>query len=223
MGRRRGVPDGLETILVVDFGAQYAKLIARRVREAHVYSEVVPFDMPVSEMLARGPRGVILSGGPRSVHLDGAPRVDPELFAAGVPVLGICYGAQLLAHELGGEVRRAGSGEYGRTRLSVTGSSPLFARLAAEEDVWMSHGDAVASAPPGFSVTALSAGGLVAGLEDRSRGLFGVQFHPEVVHTPRGMEVLKAFLYEICGCRPAWTRVSIVEGALVSIRSAVGS
>jgi GMP synthase (glutamine-hydrolysing) len=220
------VPDTstFDTVLVVDFGAQYAQLIARRVREAHVYSEIVPRTMPVADMLARRPKGIILSGGPASVHVDGAPSIDHAVFETDVPVLGICYGAQLIAQQLGGEVRRTGSGEYGRTSLALSGaSSLLFGDLPAEQQVWMSHGDSIVAAPLGFAVTATSPGTPVAALEDRDRGVFGVQFHPEVVHTERGQELLKAFLFDVCGCRPAWTKVSIIEQAVAEVRGAVGS
>jgi GMP synthase (glutamine-hydrolysing) len=214
-------PDEVDTILVVDFGAQYAQLIARRVREANVYSEIVPRDMPVAEMLARKPKGIIFSGGPSSVHVEGAPQLDPSIYDAGVPVLGICYGCQLIAQQLGGEVRRTGSGEYGRTGLSVVGSSLLFANLPVEQEVWMSHGDSIVAAPAGFKVTASSAAP-VAALEDVERAIYGVQFHPEVIHTARGMEILKAFLYDVCGARPTWTRVSIIEQAVEAIQAQVG-
>ncbi len=175
----------VDTILVVDFGAQYAQLIARRVREANVYSEIVPRDMPIGEMLARRPKGIIFSGGPSSVHVEGAPSIDPSIYDAGVPLLGICYGCQLIAQQLGGEVRRTGTGEYGRTPLNVVDSSLLFADLPAEQEVWMSHGDSIVLAPAGFKTTASSAAP-VAALEDAERAIYGVQFHPEVIHTPAG-------------------------------------
>ena len=218
-----GMPAPSERVLVVDFGAQYAQLIARRVREAHVYSEIVPRTMSLDEMLARRPKGIILSGGPASVHVDNAPSIDPALYDAGVPVLGICYGAQLVAQQLGGEVRRTGGGEYGRTPLRLGGSaSPLFGELSDEQVVWMSHGDAITAAPAGFRVTATTPGAPVAALEDRDRALYGVQFHPEVAHTERGQEVLKAFLYDVCGCRPSWTNTSIIEQAVEEVRAQVG-
>ena len=212
-----------DTILVVDFGAQYAQLIARRVREAHVYSEIVPHTVTAEEIAARRPRGVIFSGGPKSVHVPGAPQADPGIYGLGVPVLGICYGAQLVARQLGGEVARTGRGEYGRTPMQVVAGSPLLAGLPAEQDVWMSHADAIVSAPAGFSVTAMSADAPVAALEDVERGIFGVQFHPEVAHTPRGQEILKHFLYDICGCLPNWTMTSIIESSVEAIRNQVGS
>ena len=211
-----------DTVLVVDFGAQYAQLIARRVREAHVYSEIVPHTMPVAEMLARRPKGIIFSGGPASVNVEGAPRIDPAVYDAGIPVFGICYGAQLVALQLGGEVARTGRGEYGRTGMQVTSSSVLFSELPTDQDVWMSHFDAITRAPEGFRVTATSADAPVAALENLERGIFGVQFHPEVVHTPRGQEVLKNFLYDVAGCRPTWTMASIIETSVEAIRAQVG-
>jgi GMP synthase (glutamine-hydrolysing) len=209
-------------VLVVDFGAQYAQLIARRVREAHVYSEIVPRTMPIAEMLERDPAAIIFSGGPASVHVDGAPSIDPAVYDAGVPILGICYGAQLIALQLGGEVEKTGTGEYGRTDLAVTGQSLLFDDQPTEQVVWMSHGDSIVGAPPGFAVTACTPGTPVAGLEDRERAIYGVQFHPEVMHTERGMELMKAFLYDVAGCRPTWTNVSIIEHAVDEIRAQVG-
>jgi GMP synthase (glutamine-hydrolysing) len=178
------------------------------VREAHVYSEIVPHAMPVAEMLARKPRGIILSGGPKSVHVEGAPTIDPSVYGAGVPVLGICYGAQLVASQLGGEVARTGKGEYGRTSLDVIGGSALLGDLPVTQNVWMSHGDSIVTAPPGFRVTARTADVPVAGLEDPEMAVYGVQFHPEVAHTERGQEILKHFLYDVCGCRPTWTMAS---------------
>jgi len=212
-----------DNVLVVDFGAQYAQLIARRVREAHVYSEIVPRTMPLTEMLARKPAGIILSGGPASVHVPGAPSIDDALYDSGVPVLGICYGAQLIAQQLGGEVARTGVAEYGRTALEVTGSSGLFAGLPSEQDVWMSHADSIVTAPPGFRVTARTGVVPIAALEDVERAIYAVQFHPEVAHTPRGQEVLKHFLYDVCGCLPRWTMTSIVEQAVENIRAQVGT
>ena len=214
--------EAFDTVLVVDFGAQYAQLIARRVREAHVYSEIVPHTMPVEEMLARRPAGIIFSGGPASVHVEGAPAIDVGVYDAGVPVLGICYGAQLVALQLGGEVARTGKGEYGRTALEVTDTSRLFEGLPPQQNVWMSHFDSIVAAPPGFKVTARTGEVPVAALEDPERAVYGVQFHPEVVHTERGQEVLKHFLYDVCGCRPTWTMASIIEQSVESIRAQVG-
>mgnify|MGYP000132528157 CR=1 FL=1 len=214
--------EAFDTVLVVDFGAQYAQLIARRVREAHVYSEIVPHDMPIAEMLAKRPAGIIFSGGPKSVHVPGAPTIDPAVYGTGVPVLGICYGAQLVAMQLGGEVARTDQGEYGRTGLEVTGSSPLFEDLPKQQNVWMSHGDSIVAAPPGFKVTAQTGAVPVAALEDPERAVYGVQFHPEVAHTERGQEVLKHFLYDVCGCAPTWTMASIIEQSVEAIRAQVG-
>jgi GMP synthase (glutamine-hydrolysing) len=211
-----------DVVLVVDFGAQYAQLIARRVREAHVYSEIVPRSTPVAEMLARQPTAIILSGGPASVNVDGAPDIDRAIFDAGVPILGICYGAQLMARDLGGEVARTDSGEYGRTDLHVEGSSLLFGDLPVEQLVWMSHGDSITRAPAGFAVAARTDAVPAAAFEDRDRGLYGVQFHPEVAHTEHGQEVLKTFLYDAAGCRPTWTNVSIIDHAVEEIRAQVG-
>ena len=214
--------DSPDLVLVVDFGAQYAQLIARRVREVHVYSEIVPRSMPVAEMLARNPKAIVLSGGPASVHVPGAPGIDPAVYDAGVPVLGICYGAQLVARDLGGEVAKTGQGEYGRTELHAEGSSLLFADLPVDEVVWMSHGDSITGAPAGFTITARTDAVPVAAFEDRDRAIYAVQFHPEVAHTVHGMEILKAFLFDAAGCRPTWTNVSIIEHAVAEIREQVG-
>ncbi|MBM3673027.1 MAG: glutamine-hydrolyzing GMP synthase [Actinobacteria bacterium] len=211
-----------DRVLVVDFGAQYAQLIARRVREARVYSEIVPRTMPLAEMLAKRPKGIIFSGGPASVHVDGAPSIDAAVYDAEVPILGICYGAQLIAQQLGGVVERTGGGEYGRTQLTRLGSSVVLSALPEEQQVWMSHGDAISTAPDGFVVTASSPGAPVAALEDRDRAVYGVQFHPEVVHTERGQEVLRAFLFDVCDCRPTWTNTNIIEEAVAEIRAQVG-
>jgi GMP synthase (glutamine-hydrolysing) len=212
-----------DTVLVVDFGAQYAQLIARRIREARVYSEIVPRTMPLAEMLAKKPLGIVFSGGPASVHVDDAPSIDPAVYDAGVPVLGICYGAQLVAQQLGGEVRRTGGGEYGRTVMTRTdAASTVLDPLGAEQIVWMSHGDAITTAPPGFTITASSPGAPIAALEDRERAVYGVQFHPEVAHTERGQDVLRAFLFEVCGCRPTWTNTSIIEDGVAEVRAQVG-
>ena len=215
---------GYDTVLVVDFGAQYAQLIARRVREAHVYSEIVPRRMPVAEMLERKPKAIIFSGGPSSVYADGAPTIDPAIYDAGVPILGICYGGQLMARDLGGEVAHTGSGEYGRAGLTVSSgvSTLLFSDLPVEQEVWMSHGDSIVAAPPGFITTATTAGTPSAAFENRERSLFGVQFHPEVAHSPFGQDLLKRFLYEAAGCRPTWTNTSIIEQQVDAIRAQVG-
>jgi GMP synthase (glutamine-hydrolysing) len=206
----------------VDLGAQYAQLIARRVRECHVYSEIVRHDLPAEEVRARRPAGLILSGGPASVYEEGAPGVDPELFRLGVPVLGICYGHQLMAQALGGEVRATGAREYGRTTLRVEEPGLLLADLPPEDVVWMSHGDTVTRAPAGFRVTARTEVTPVAAMEDPERGLFGVQFHPEVVHTPRGLAVMRRFLHDACGLLPEWTPVNVIERQVARIRERVG-
>ncbi len=212
-----------DTVLVVDFGAQYAQLIARRVREAHVYSEIVPHTITAEELLARRPKGIILSGGPASVHVDGAPLLDAAVYESGLPVLGICYGAQLVALQLGGSVAKTGVGEYGRTALKVAnGRSLLFSELPTAQDVWMSHFDSIVAVPDGFSVTARTDAVPVAALEDGDRRIYGVQFHPEVAHTERGQEILKRFLYDACECRPTWTMTSIIEQSVEQVRARVG-
>ncbi len=211
-----------QTVLVVDFGAQYAQLIARRVREANVHSAIVPRDITASEVVARSPVGIILSGGPASVYAEDAYRIDVDLFELNIPVLGICYGHQLMADVLAGEVANTGQAEYGKTDLVTEASSVLFQDLPERQDVWMSHRDAVARVPAGFVATASSPGAPVAAMEDRARRLYGVQFHPEVAHTPRGQEVLKRFLYDVCGARPSWTRHSIIESQVEAIRAQVG-
>ena len=210
-----------DRVLVVDYGAQYAQLIARRVRECHVFSEIVPWSMPIAEMLARNPKAIILSGGPASVYAPGAPDVDPALFGAGIPTLGICYGHQAMARALGGTVERTGVAEYGDTPLSVAASGVLFDGLPTEQRVWMSHGDTVTGPPAGFVVTASTPAAPVAAFEDSARALYGVQFHPEVAHTRRGLDVLKHFLAR-AGCRPTWTMVNIVDDAVEEIRRRVG-
>ncbi len=211
-------------ILVLDFGGQYAQLIARRVREARVYSELIPHDTPVEEIRRRQPEGIILSGGPNSVYEDGAPRIDPALFDLDVPVLGICYGMQLMALTLGGEVGAVQIREYGRSDLQITDHEGLFAGTPDEQKAWMSHGDAVLAAPEGFSVTAKTPSVPIIAFEDPELrgGRFGVQFHPEVRHTEYGMEILKNFLYEACGCTPDWTPVNIITDSVEKIRVQVG-
>jgi GMP synthase (glutamine-hydrolysing) len=213
----------MQTVLVIDFGAQYAQLIARRVRECHVYSEIVPHDTPVRTLAARRPAGIILSGGPKSVYEQGAPGIDPAVLELGVPVLGICYGQQLMARALGGEVAHSGVSEFGRTPLEVTApNSVLFDDLPLEQSVWMSHRDAVVVPPDGFRTTASTMASPAAGFEAPERRLFGVQFHPEVAHTPSGLDLLKNFLYRGCDLLPAWTMTSIIEDAVTDIRTTVG-
>jgi len=228
-----------DTVLVVDFGAQYAQLIARRVRECHVYSEIVPCTMPAEQILARRPAAVILSGGPASVYAEGAPPAPAGLLAAGVPVLGICYGFQLMVSGLGGSVAHTGAGEYGATSLELLPSPPgaavggpeadaaampggtLLSGLPRRQQVWMSHGDTCTVAPPGFTVTARTAATPVAAVEAPGQGLYGVQFHPEVLHTEHGMEVLRRFL-AAAGCRPNWTMQSIIDEQTARIAEQVG-
>lgn len=211
-------------VLVVDFGAQYAQLIARRVREARIFSEIVPHTMPVSEMLARNPAAVILSGGPQSVYAPGAPSINRDLFDAGVPVLGICYGFQVMAQSLGGEVGRTGESENGRTAVSIEPDALLLSSPAlADQDVWMSHGDGVVKAPPGFRVTAATPGAPIAAFENRGRRLFGVQWHPEVKHTTHGQDLLEQFLRVGAGIEPDWTTSGIIENTIKSIEQTVGS
>jgi GMP synthase (glutamine-hydrolysing) len=209
------------TVLVVDFGAQYAQLIARRVRECHVYSEIVPATMPAVEMLARNPTAIILSGGPASVYADGAPPAPEGLLESGVPVLGICYGFQLMVDGLGGSVERTPAGEYGATDLTAEGGGALLAGPPGRQRVWMSHGDTAVTAPPGFTVTAHTGGTPVAAMEDAARGLYGVQFHPEVAHTEHGTEILRRFL-DAAGCRPDWTMSNVIDEQIQAIREQVG-
>jgi GMP synthase (glutamine-hydrolysing) len=207
----QGDDGALDTVLVVDFGAQYAQLIARRVRECQVYSEIVPAAMPVSEMLARRPKAIILSGGPASVYAPAAPPAPDGVFAAGVPVLGICYGFQLMMSGLGGVVQHTGGREYGATALeALADGGALLSGLPARQQVWMSHGDTCSAAPPGFAVTARTGATPVAAAEDQARQLYGVQFHPEVLHTAHGMEMLRRFL-RAAGCQPTWTMRGVIE------------
>jgi GMP synthase (glutamine-hydrolysing) len=213
------------TVLVVDFGAQYAQLIARRVRELNVYSEIVPHRITAAEMAAKDPSAIILSGGPKSVHVDGAPSLDPAIYELGIPILGICYGVQLIAQQLGGTVGRGMRGEYGRARATrIEGSaSALLDGIPAEQEVWMSHFDAVTVVPPGFVATATSPDAPVAAMECPQRKIWGVQWHPEVVHTPHGMAVLQRFLHDLAGCEPNWTMGSIIDEQVAAVRAQVGS
>ncbi|TDE15745.1 glutamine-hydrolyzing GMP synthase [Jiangella asiatica] len=211
-----------DTVLVVDFGAQYAQLIARRVREARVYSEIVPHTMPVQRMLDRKPKAIILSGGPSSVYAEAAPSVDPALFQAGVPAFGICYGFQAMARALGGTVQRTGRSEFGRTQVAVDHQGVLLQGIESGANVWMSHGDSVTQAPAGFEVLAATPDTPVAAFEDTARGLAGVQWHPEVLHSEHGQAVLEHFLYGIAGVRPTWTMVNIVEETVEAVRARVG-
>jgi GMP synthase (glutamine-hydrolysing) len=209
-------------VLVVDFGAQYAQLIARRVREAKVYSEIVPHDLPVADLLAREPAAVILSGGPASVYADGAPGVDPALFDAGVPVFGICYGFQAMAEALGGTVKRTEGAEFGRTTATVDPNGVLFAGMPTRQPVWMSHRDAVVVPPAGFAVTGRTDGAEIAAFEHPDRRLYGMQWHPEVMHTAHGQTMLERFLHIGAGIPPTWTTANIIDDAVADIRARVG-
>jgi GMP synthase (glutamine-hydrolysing) len=211
-----------ELVLVLDFGAQYGQLIARRIRECHVYCEIIPHDTPTEQILARRPKGIVFSGGPSSVYEDGAPTCDPALFQAGIPVLGICYGMQLMAKVLQGEVHGGAQREYGKTELTVLQHGDLFEGLNPRLIAWMSHGDRVDRVPEGFVETARTSSALAA-MSDPARRLFGVQFHPEVVHTPWGVEIFRNFLYEQCGCRRMWTTESVVTSAVRAVQEQVGS
>jgi GMP synthase (glutamine-hydrolysing) len=219
-----------EKVLVVDFGAQYAQLIARRVREARAYSEIVPHTLTAEEFARRKPAAIVFSGGPKSVHVQGAPAIDPGVYDLGVPILGICYGAQLIAQQLGGTVARGGSGEYGRTVMHLdpsvvsagAGGDSLLAGLPANQTVWMSHFDAVTEPPEGFVATASTDGAPVAVLECAQRGIWGVQFHPEVVHTPHGQDVITRFVHDLAGLRADWTMEHFISDAVADIRAQVG-
>jgi GMP synthase (glutamine-hydrolysing) len=213
-----------QTILILDFGSQYTQLIARRVREQKVYSEIHPFNVSMETITAMAPAGIILSGGPSSCYDEGAPTISPEIFELGVPVLGICYGAQLAARLLGGSVEPADKHEYGRAHLSVTETSNLFEGFDKGEEiqVWMSHGDRVAGLPEGFHLIGESANSPAAAFADTERNIYCVQFHPEVAHTPRGAEVLGNFLFGICGCEGDWSMASFVDQSIADIRAQVG-
>jgi len=210
-----------DSVVVLDFGGQTAQLIARRVREMEVYSELLPHDTPLDEILGRHPRGIILSGGPASVYDPDAPRVDPRLWSAGIPILGICYGVQLMAHELGGEVLPAAHREYGPATVTITEADGLFKDVAREQPVWMSHGDLIARPPIGFHPTALTPASPFAGLADPDRRLYGIQFHPEVVHTPAGRDILRNFVLGIAGARPTWTTSDFIASTVAAIRERV--
>jgi GMP synthase (glutamine-hydrolysing) len=215
-------PEAPDTVVILDFGSQFAQLIARRVRELHVYSELLPHDTPWAEIARRRPRAIILSGGPASVYDEGAPRPDPAIWSGSVPVLGICYGLQLMAHELGGEVMPSSKREYGPASITLTDDDGLFAGLDRQQPVWMSHGDSIARPPAGFHATAQTDSTAFAGLSDPARGFYGIQFHPEVAHTPRGREVLRNFVVEIAGARQDWTPASFVETTVDEIARRVG-
>jgi len=211
-----------EEVVVLDYGGQYSQLIARRVRECGVFSELLPHHVGAAEVARRRPKGLILSGGPASVYAPDAPRLDPALLELGIPVLGICYGMQLLTRELGGEVQGAEVGEFGRSQLTVKDPGRLLAGLPAEQTCWMSHRDTVFAPPPGFTALASSSESPVAALESVERGIYGIQFHPEVVHTPYGQDILTRFLEEICGCERTWSAGSVIEDQIARIRAQVG-
>lgn len=216
--------DTYDTVLVVDFGAQYAQLIARRVREAHVYSEIVPHRITAAEVKKKNPRAIILSGGPKSVHVEGAPVLDPAIYDLGIPIFGICYGHQLIAQQLGGEVSRGGRGEYGRALLTRTNETSILLRdLPSEYSVWMSHFDFVARMPEGFVSSASTPDAPIAVMENAQRKVWAVQFHPEVVHSEYGQKILERFLIQLAGCTPNWTMDSIIDTQVAAIRAQVGN
>jgi GMP synthase (glutamine-hydrolysing) len=216
------VPSATDEVVVLDYGGQYSQLIARRVRECGVFSELLPHHVGAAEVARRAPKGVILSGGPASVYADGAPPLERELLELGVPVLGICYGMQLIARELGGRVEGAEVGEFGRSQLTVHAQGRLLDGTPSEQTCWMSHRDTVFSAPPGFEALASSTASPVAAFESLQRGVYGIQFHPEVVHTPYGQQILTTFLQEICGCDRNWSAASVIEDQIERIRAQVG-
>ncbi|MEL4358097.1 MULTISPECIES: glutamine-hydrolyzing GMP synthase [unclassified Luteococcus] len=216
------MPAAHDLVVVIDFGAQYAQLIARRVREANVYSEIMPHTATVEQIMARQPAAIILSGGPQSVYADGAPQVDPALFTAGVPAFGICYGFQAMANALGGTVAKTGLSEFGRTSVAVTEPGCLLAQLPSTMNIWMSHGDSVTQAPDGFTPLARTAGAPVAAFENTEAKLAGVQWHPEVLHSEQGQAVLERFLFQIAGLKPDWTSDNIVDEQVERIRQQVG-
>ncbi|HEY8624615.1 MAG TPA: glutamine-hydrolyzing GMP synthase [Solirubrobacteraceae bacterium] len=216
------VPSATDEVVVLDYGGQYSQLIARRVRECGVFSELLPHHVGAAEVVRRAPKGVILSGGPASVYADGAPPLEAELLELDIPVLGICYGMQLIARELGGRVEGAEVGEFGRSELTVREPGRLLAGTPSEQTCWMSHRDTVFSAPPGFEPLASSTASPVAAFESRERGIYGIQFHPEVVHTPYGQQVLTNFLEEICGCDRSWSAASVIEDQIERIRAQIG-
>ncbi|HEY2888572.1 MAG TPA: glutamine-hydrolyzing GMP synthase [Candidatus Limnocylindrales bacterium] len=224
-----GLPDGIgeldgpDTIVILDFGSQFAQLIARRIRELNVYSELLPHDTPWSEIERRKPKAVILSGGPNSVYDPGAPMPDSRVWSGRIPVLGICYGAQLMARELGGDVLAAGKREYGPASVTITQDDGLFSGLEREQPVWMSHGDSITRLPEGFQSTAQTDSSPLAGFADPSRGLYAIQFHPEVAHTPKGRDILRNFVVGIAGARTSWTPANFIESTVAEIRARVDS
>jgi len=221
-GERTATSVATEEVVVLDYGGQYSQLIARRIRDCGVFSELLPHHVPLEKVAERKPRGIILSGGPASVYADGAPALDRGLLELGVPVMGICYGMQLLVHTLGGRVEQAEVGEFGRSDLHVSTPGRLLAGMPREQTCWMSHRDTVFEPPPGFTALASSSASPVAAVEDVERGVYGIQFHPEVVHTPYGEEILTRFLGEVCGCERTWSAASIVEEQIARIRAQVG-
>ncbi|HLB21513.1 MAG TPA: glutamine-hydrolyzing GMP synthase [Solirubrobacteraceae bacterium] len=221
-GEAGAVDAATEQVVVLDYGGQYSQLIARRLRECGVFSELLPHSVALEEVARRKPRGLVLSGGPASVYAEGAPRLDRELLELGVPVLGICYGMQLLVHDLGGRVEQAEVGEFGRSDLHISEPGVLLRDMPAEQTCWMSHRDTVFEPPPGFTALASSSSSPVAAVEDTRRSIYGIQFHPEVVHTPYGQEILTRFLTEVCGCEQTWSPASIVEDQIRRIRAQVG-
>ena len=215
-------PSEPDTVIVLDFGSQYAQLIARRIRELHVYSELLPHDTPWEEIERRRPKAIVLSGGPASVYDEGAPQADPALWSGRIPVLGICYGLQLMALQLGGEVAPASRREYGPASVTLTADDGLFTGIDREQPVWMSHGDSILRPPEGFHATAQTDSTPYAGLADPARRLYGIQFHPEVVHTPRGSEILRNFVVDIAGARPTWTSAEFIAQTVDDVRARVG-
>lgn len=211
-----------ELVAVIDFGAQYSQLIARRIRECRVYCEILPHDIRAEELAARRPAGIVLSGGPASVYEQDAPELDSRIFELGIPMLGICYGMQLMGHVLGGRVTASEKREYGKAKLEIVTSDGLFDGLEKRIVGWMSHGDTVMTPPPGFAILARSANTPVAAMGDERRGLYGVQFHPEVAHTPRGKQIIKNFLYRACKCKASWTMESFIETTVESVKNQVG-
>jgi GMP synthase (glutamine-hydrolysing) len=212
-----------EVVVILDFGSQYTQLIARRIRQCHVYCEIHPYNLPLETIRRLNPRGIILSGGPASVYEPEAPAASAELFQMGVPMLGICYGMQLMTHQLGGRVAPAAEREYGNAELSIDEGCPFFGGLPADKiPVWMSHGDRIQQLPPGFKSVARTDNSPIAAMQDATARLYGIQFHPEVTHTPQGLQMLQNFLYRICGCSPSWTMQAFVEPAVAAIRDRVG-
>ena len=214
----------MDSVLVIDFGGQYSQLIARRIRELRVFSELIPYDTDIEEIKKKNPKGLIFSGSPYSVISNGgkAPSVDKKFFSLGIPILGICYGMQLMAKLTGGEITGTGSNEYGKTGIDLDLESPLFEGLKQKETCWMSHKDSVGIPAEGFKVIASTPNLPVAGIEEPEKKFYGIQFHPEVVHTPSGMDILSNFLFDICGCSPNWTMVSIIESETEKIKKTVG-